>query len=93
MSIRNIENLFSSRKRCIFEQWRQIAIQNKAFLLCIKNVLEKSMYMKGFFNIQNTRRFKTNREKLRRHMSMVFLKYTRQTTTNYFSKWKQVAMR
>ena len=79
----------SSRKRQMFESWRQIAIQNKAFLLSIKNVLEKSMFMKGFVYIKNSTRFSNNRDKLMRHMNLIFLKYTKHTTTNYFSLWKQ----
>ena len=89
MSIKNIDNLMSSRKRKIFESWRYIAIQNKAFLLSIKNVLEKSMFMKGFVYIKNSTRFSNNRDKLMRHMNMIFLKYTKHTTCNYFSLWKQ----
>jgi hypothetical protein len=93
MSQRNIDYLYASQKRKIFEEWRKIAIQNKAFLLCIKNVLEKSMFMKGFVNIKNSFRFDGKSDKLFRNMNMIFLKYTKQTTCNYFSLWKENAMK
>lgn len=35
----------------IFTEWRKAAKQEKAFLYCVKNVLEKSMYKKGFVYI------------------------------------------
>ena len=93
MSQRNIDYLFASQKRKIFEQWRLIAKQNKAFLLCIKNVLEKSMYMKGFVNVKNSFRFDGKSDKLFRNMSMIFLKYSKQTTCNYFGLWKENSLK
>jgi len=35
----------------IFEMWRHIGKQEKAFLYCVKNVLEKSMLKEGLEEI------------------------------------------
>lgn len=53
---RNQNLVFASRKRYIFESWRHVSRQQKGFLLCVINVLEKSMTNKGFHYIKNVAR-------------------------------------
>ena len=47
--------------------------------------------MKGFVHIKNSTRSLNNHDKLVRHMNLVFLKYSKQTTSNYLSLWKENA--
>lgn len=64
MTRRNFEQDFYSKKRLIFCTWRHCVKQQKAFLICTKTVLEKSMYMKGFLEIQETARKKKRDQKV-----------------------------
>lgn len=45
---KNSKFVFGSKKRAIFENWRHAIKMEKAFALCVQNVLTKSMLMKGF---------------------------------------------
>ena len=45
---RNKTLVCNSRKRMIFEQWREIGRQEKGFCFAVKNVLEKNLYKIGF---------------------------------------------
>jgi len=51
MERRNKDFVMVSRMRMLLNCWRRAAKQQKAFLYCIKNVLEKSLYKKGFYYI------------------------------------------
>ena len=45
---RNQEWAYGSKKRMIFKCWRNAVKQQKAFLLCVENVLTRSLQFKGF---------------------------------------------
>ena len=89
---RNLTLVFVSRKRMIFESWRVAVKQQKAFLLCVINVLEKSMTMKGFHHIKgSTSADKVNSTKYR-HIKMFILRFVKRNVGDYFNKWKTGAL-
>ena len=89
---RNITLDFVSRKRMIFESWRVAVKQQKAFLLCVINVLEKSMTMKGYHHIKQAGTdIKTNAKKYR-HVKMFILRFLKRNIGDYFNKWKNGAL-
>jgi len=54
MERRNKEWIFVSKKRMVFLCWRHASKQQRAFIHCVVNALDKSMKMKGFHYIKNT---------------------------------------
>ena len=69
MSKKNITALLVSKKRRVFESWRHAARQQRAFVLCIVNVLEKSIWMKGFHCIREGVRDMKKQDKFLRNMN------------------------
>ena len=51
LETRNRTLVCNSRKRIIFEQWREIGRQEKGFCYSVKNVLEKNLFKIGFEQI------------------------------------------
>ena len=88
---RNHQMEFCSRKRKIFENWRIAVKQQKAFLLCVKNVLEKSMFMKGFHYIKNTSHEVDIARRKYQRINMAILRFMRRNMGDYFTKWKNGA--
>ena len=56
MEKNNRNRIFCSKKRMIFMCWRHAAKQQKAFLLCVENVLNKSILNLGLSQIKNASR-------------------------------------
>lgn len=76
----------------IFESWRVAVKQQKAFLLCVINVLEKSMTMKGFHHIKrSTTEDRVNLTKYR-HIKMFILRFLKRNIGDFFNKWKTGAL-
>ena len=88
---RNHQMEFCSRKRKIFENWRFAVKQQKAFLLCVKNVLEKSMQMKGFHYIKNSSSETGIARRKYKRINMAILRFMRRNMGDYFTKWKNGA--
>ena len=83
-----IKYMFISKKRHIFNALRKAAKKQHAFIECVKNVLEKSMYMKGFTQIKNDS-WKTYKDKKKyRHIDMMILRFMKANVGEYFDKWK-----
>lgn len=85
---RNHDWVFASRKRAIFLAWRQVAKQEIGFMLCIKNVLTKSMLTKGFLYIQKNTRNDLILDKIKQRMNIVMLRYEHDTVKRFFDTWK-----
>ena len=61
-------------------------------MLCVINVLEKSMWMKGFHHIKaSTSEDKVNSIKYR-HINMFILRFVKRNVGDYFNKWKTGAL-
>ena len=71
---KNLDKWFVSRKRLLFCSWRHAVIQEKAFVLCVKNVLEKSMFMKGFVGIKEGSR-DTKKEEMQYKLCNKFMNF------------------
>jgi polyphosphate kinase 2 (PPK2 family) len=89
---RNHEWIFVSRIRMIFKCWRHAVRQQKAFLICVKNVLEKSMYMKGFYYIKNSHQDTRYSERVHRYMKRFILKALKINCNDSFNKWKKYSL-
>ena len=81
-----------SRKRMIFEMWRHIGRQEKAFLYCVKNVLEKSMYKHGLESINQFASNDDYTDKVHRAMKRWSLKSSKINMGDSFNKWKKFAL-
>ena len=88
---RNHEWVFVSRKRIIFESWRHAVKQQKAFMLCVVNVLQKSMTMKGFYYIQNVTRETKSNDRKYHSINQLLLKCAKHNIGDFFNKWKLMA--
>ena len=75
----------------IFNTWYHCVKQQKAFLLCVNNVLTKSMTMKGLIFIKNYARETDIDRRKYRHMNQMILRFLRNNVGDYFSKWKNGA--
>lgn len=89
MTRRNLEQDFYSKKRLIFCTWRHCVKQQKAFLICTRTVLEKSMYMKGFLAIQDAIRQKDKDDKVYNLCDKFFRTFARNQLFDFFNRWKE----
>ena len=81
-----------SRKRQIFTAWKFCVKQQVAFLLCVKDVLQKSMWAHGFQQIQEASRgTKDNRKRYMLMKKYIFLmqqsKYGLSMTRWKYATW------
>ena len=81
--------VFGSKKRLIFDMWRHNLKQRKAFMICIENVLSKSMQFKGFHYIRETTRHEAINEKKYKLINLAFLRFERRGVGEYFNRWKE----
>ena len=63
-------------------------MQQRAFLLCVKNVLEKSIWMKGFHYIREGTRDMNKQDKFLRNMNQITIKLAKNYLLSCFNKWK-----
>lgn len=89
MTRRNFEQDFYSKKRLIFCTWRHCVKQQKAFLICTKTVLEKSMYMYAFLEIQEVARRKKRHDKVYNLCHKFFRTFGHNQLFDFFTRWKQ----
>ena len=93
MSRRNVEQIFKSRKRVIFEKMRHVIHQEIAFAICIKNVLEKSLEMKGFVYIKDISRNELHDTMKYKMINRMFHKFSKTNMADCFNKWKHGALK
>ena len=93
MSRRNIDQVYKSRKRVIFEKMRHVIHQEIAFAVCIKNVLEKSLKMKGFVYIKEQSRDELHNTMKYKMINRMFLKFQKTNLADTFNKWKDSALK
>jgi hypothetical protein len=89
MTRRNLEQDFYSKKRLIFCVWRHTVKQQKAFLICTRTVLEKSMYMAGFLAIQDASRRTRRAEKVYNLCHKFFQTFGHNQVAGSFDRWKR----
>lgn len=53
MIVNNVDSKdYMSKKRFILQQWRDYVKREKHFISCVQNVIQKSMWTKGFSEIK-----------------------------------------
>ena len=80
--------MFGSKKRMIFMCWRHAVKQQKAFLLCVENVLTRSMQFRGFQAINQKSKDLLYSYKVQRTLNKLFSKLNICNTTRAMTKWK-----
>ena len=73
----------------IFLCWRRAVKQQKAFLLCIKNVLEKSLYKKGFVYIAGQGRDIDYTNRVHRALKKFTFRFFQINCSYSMNKWKK----
>lgn len=81
--------VYMSRKRMIFLCWRRAVKQQKAFLYCVKNVLEKSMYKKGFVYIAGQNRDIEYTTRVHRALKKFAFRFFQINCSDSMNKWKK----
>ena len=62
-------------------------------MLCVINVLEKSMTMKGFHYIKNSGSDNHVRNRKYKRINMAIMRFMKRNMGDYFCKWKNGALR
>lgn len=88
MERRNKEWIFVSRKRMVFLCWRHASRQQRAFIHCVVNVLDKSMKMKGLHYIKNFHLDNVYHDKVTRLMKKFANRAQKMNGLDSFNKWK-----
>ena len=89
---RNQNYVMVSRKRMLFTSWRRAAKQQKAFLYCVANVLEKSMCKKGFVYLTGTARDIHYTENVTRALKKFTARFFHANCSDAFTKWKHYGL-
>ena len=71
---------------------RHVIHQEIAFAICIKNVLEKSLKMKGFVYIKNTARDELQESMKYKMINRMFHKFSKTQQADCFNRWKNGAL-
>jgi len=66
--------------------------QQKAFLLCVVNVLNKSMLTKGFHYINCDSKETHKIDRMQKRMKIIILRLQNRTTGAVFAKWKHCGL-
>lgn len=93
MERRNKEWIFVSRKRMVFLCWRHASKQQRAFIHCVVNALDKSMKMKGFHYIKNTHLDFVYNDKVKRCLRKFSNRHARLNGLDAFNKWKLYSLK
>lgn len=72
----------------LFTEWRKASKKGKAFLYSIKNVLEKSMYKKGFVYIHEQMRDHSYTDRVHRITKRFAARFFRLNGSDAFTRWK-----
>lgn len=88
MERRNKEWIFVSQKRMVFLCWRHASRQQRAFIHCVVNVLDKSMKTKGLHYIKNYHLDNVYHDKVTRMMKKFVNRYQKMNGLDAFNKWK-----
>lgn len=56
MAQNNLKNVWRSKKRVIFEMWRTVCKEEKAFAYAVANVMTKTLWKEGFHRIKHQSR-------------------------------------
>jgi len=89
MTENNLNNDFQGRLRFLFGQWKEHTRKQKHFASCIRNVMLKSLWQRGF---QNIREFSRDKKLTRdQNSSLVKMRnmFWRNNCARAFSKWRQ----
>jgi hypothetical protein len=82
---------YRSRKRMIFEMWRTILKEEKAFAYSVKNVIEKTLWREGFSSINHQGREIDFTQKVHKMMFRYSTKGQRIKQGDCFTRWKYFA--
>lgn len=91
MARRNLTLIYKSKKRMIFEMWRTVLKEEKAFAYSVRNVIMKSLFQEGFTRIKYQSRDVDFTEKVHRALKRFSLKGGRIKMGDSFTKWKKFA--
>ena len=72
----------------IFNCWRHASKQQRAFIACVVNVLNKSMKTKGFHYIKQTSLDVNYNNKVTRMLTKFSKRHSRMNGLDSFNKWK-----
>jgi hypothetical protein len=89
MSKRNLNWVYRSRKRMIFEMWRTVVKEEIGFAHAVKNVIMKSLLQEGFTRIKYQSRDIDFTQKVHRVLIRYSLKGNHIKTGDCFTKWKK----
>jgi hypothetical protein len=89
---RNQEWAYGSKKRMIFMCWRHAVKQQKAFLLCVENVLTRSMQYKGFHSINQRSKDIVYTARVNRTLKKLYARMTYCSCNTAMTKWKRVLL-
>lgn len=92
MIIRKVDsNDFMSQKRYILTQWRDYIRREVNFINSIKNVIQKSLWTKGFTSIRHFSRDVRDDRNKEDVLNRFRLKFYKRTCGNAFSIWRSGA--
>lgn len=91
MARRNLEWVYRSKKRMIFEMWRTVCKEEKAFAYAVKNVMMKSLLQEGFTRIKYQSRDIDFTQKVHRMLIRFSLKGGHINMSDSLTKWRRFA--
>ena len=84
----NQNNDFQGRLRFLFGQWREHTRRQKHFAMCIKSVMLKSLWQRGFQNIREFSRDKKLTRDQNSSLAKMRNMFWRLNCGRAFSKWR-----
>ena len=72
----------------LFTEWRRIGRKQKAFCHAVRNVLEKSLYKKGFTHLSEQMRDHSYTDTVHRITKRFAARFFRVNANDAFTKWK-----
>jgi hypothetical protein len=91
MARRNLNWVYRSKKRMIFEMWRTVCKEERAFAYAVRNVMMKTLLQEGFTRIKYEARDQDYTSKVHRAMIRWSIKSGRTNMGDSFTKWKKFA--
>ena len=89
---RNREWVFISRKRTLFQAWRHAVKQQKAFMICVYNTLNKSYLNKAFAYIKQAAKDQEYETKVQKFLRVYAVKNFRMKVSDSFNIWRKYMM-
>lgn len=89
MIVNNVDTKdYMSKKRYILQNWRDYVKREKNFILSVQNVIQKSLWTKGFTEIKQHCRADEKSNRVASVLEKFRMKFWKRTCGNAFSKWR-----